>query len=439
MNGHIQLGGADWGNCGGGWVVDNGFGNIVRSPSRGPCYPNKTVAPGVSTDGREWLRIAGQANPDPLFSNSSVSTWAGTNATLSTIALTMPGAPYGQSLDILATANGGYASKGFSVSANTDYLVSVAFQIVCVPNSPVACNNTNERIQILNSRGSVYDSGTISWPGAIEGQKFRIFRAWVPVTTDTTLTVRIYALNNAVHTIVPMVLITPSAFQQSKMGGNPTFGSSCPSSGSGQSTAYSADAASHSCYIYFPSSRTGPTLVRAVVNVPVGSGAILSIGGNINSYGAGPIIAMIADGKDHEYVIPLPQYPANNSQVQLAWLSGAKAPTWSQVGAYVVSLNQTSALNCFSTASPAACGAASAGTVRITPGSTSLTVNTTAATANSIVGCLAYSTAGLIAPTNMASLSLPYVSAVNPGTSFTLTLPVAPVTNPVNVTYCLIN
>jgi hypothetical protein len=99
----------------------------------------------------------------------------------------------------------------------------------------------------------------------------------------------------------------------------------------------------------------------------------------------------------------------------------------------------STATNCSSSASPAVCGSAAAGQVQIAAGATSIQINTTAVTANSRIGCLTYSTVGITAPTNIASLIQPYLSAVTAGTSFTLTVPVAPLTYPVNLQYCLIN
>jgi hypothetical protein len=97
------------------------------------------------------------------------------------------------------------------------------------------------------------------------------------------------------------------------------------------------------------------------------------------------------------------------------------------------------ATNCSYSVSPAVCGSAAAGQVQIAAGATSIQINTTAVTANSRIGCLTYSTVGITAPTNIASLIQPYLSAVTAGTSFTLTVPVAPLTYPVNLQYCLIN
>lgn len=95
--------------------------------------------------------------------------------------------------------------------------------------------------------------------------------------------------------------------------------------------------------------------------------------------------------------------------------------------------------NCSSTASPAVCGAATAGQVQIAASATSITINTTAASANSRIGCLTYSTVGLTAPTNIASLMQPYLSGIVAGTSFTLTIPVAPLVSPVNLQFCFFN
>lgn len=94
---------------------------------------------------------------------------------------------------------------------------------------------------------------------------------------------------------------------------------------------------------------------------------------------------------------------------------------------------------CATSASPAVCYSAAAGQVRVPTGATTLQVNTHAVTNSSSIGCLTYSTVAGSVPSNMNSLLTPYVSAVSAGTSFTLTLPVAPVGAPVNVQYCLIN
>lgn len=93
---------------------------------------------------------------------------------------------------------------------------------------------------------------------------------------------------------------------------------------------------------------------------------------------------------------------------------------------------------CSSTASPAACGSATAGKVQVAAAVTSLTINSSSFTANS--GCwFSYDVSGATAPTNIAQLLPPYISARTPGTSITVTVPVAPVTNPVGLQFGCVN
>lgn len=100
-----------------------------------------------------------------------------------------------------------------------------------------------------------------------------------------------------------------------------------------------------------------------------------------------------------------------------------------------------SSQNCSSTASPAVCVAASAGTVQVAAAATTLTVNTSVITAASEV-LYSYTTAASgcsTPPANIISLLEPYTSAIVAGTSFTMTLPVAPGTNPACVSFRIIN
>jgi hypothetical protein len=91
---------------------------------------------------------------------------------------------------------------------------------------------------------------------------------------------------------------------------------------------------------------------------------------------------------------------------------------------------------CSSTASPAVCGASSAGQVQVAASGTTLTINTTIVTATSTFS-FTYTTVGCTAPANIASLLPPYVSAITANTSFTITLPVAPTTNPACILYTI--
>lgn len=99
------------------------------------------------------------------------------------------------------------------------------------------------------------------------------------------------------------------------------------------------------------------------------------------------------------------------------------------------------ATNCLNLASPAVCGAAAAGTVQVPAAGTTLVVGTTAAAGNFEVQFVydTWKTGCTTTASNIASLLTPYVSASSTGVSFTLTLPVAPLTNPVCIDYLIFN
>jgi hypothetical protein len=89
---------------------------------------------------------------------------------------------------------------------------------------------------------------------------------------------------------------------------------------------------------------------------------------------------------------------------------------------------------CSSKASPAACGSATAGKVRIPASAKSLEIDSTAFTANT--GCwFTYDTVGLALPANMSSLIPPYISARMPGSGIVIRLPVPPLANAVNLQF----
>jgi hypothetical protein len=97
--------------------------------------------------------------------------------------------------------------------------------------------------------------------------------------------------------------------------------------------------------------------------------------------------------------------------------------------------------NCKSTTSPAVCGSAPVGLVRLGATDSSLIVETTAVTADSRFS-FAYVTATggcSPAPDNIGSLLPPYVSGIAQGISFTITLPAGPVAHPVCISYEIIN
>lgn len=97
------------------------------------------------------------------------------------------------------------------------------------------------------------------------------------------------------------------------------------------------------------------------------------------------------------------------------------------------------ATNCLSSASPAVCGSASAGSVAIPAGSSTLVVSTTAVTASSQILLTEDSSLGtrLNVACNTASGAAPRVAARIPGASFTIAT--APLTNAICLSYLIIN
>jgi hypothetical protein len=97
----------------------------------------------------------------------------------------------------------------------------------------------------------------------------------------------------------------------------------------------------------------------------------------------------------------------------------------------VVASSEATEGQCFSSASPAACGALIDGFVTIPAGSSSIVVDTTAVTANSVISLTFDSTQGSnLGVTCNTSPQTPYVSARTAGTSFTISVPSNFSTNP---------
>lgn len=98
------------------------------------------------------------------------------------------------------------------------------------------------------------------------------------------------------------------------------------------------------------------------------------------------------------------------------------------------------ATNCSSSASPAVCSAAGAGSVAVASGGSTLTVNTTAVTANSQIQLTFDSSLGTrLGVTCNTTVNQPTVSARTAGTSFTITMGAAVSTNPACVSYSIVN
>ncbi len=98
------------------------------------------------------------------------------------------------------------------------------------------------------------------------------------------------------------------------------------------------------------------------------------------------------------------------------------------------------ATNCTSSASPAVCGSAAAGTVVVAAAATTVVVNTTAVTANSEIFVQYDSSLGTkLSVTCNTTAEVPAVTARTAATSFTITIPVGPTTNPACYSYSIVN
>jgi len=126
-----------------------------------------------------------------------------------------------------------------------------------------------------------------------------------------------------------------------------------------------------------------------------------------------------------------------NGSDQLVWTNSAGT------GGYL-GKNYNTTTNCSSSASPAVCATAAAGSVVVAAGATTVQVNTTQVTANSQVQLTRDNSLGtkLSVTCNTQSslvLGAPYVSARTGGTSFTITIDAAPTTNPMCISYSIVN
>ena len=100
----------------------------------------------------------------------------------------------------------------------------------------------------------------------------------------------------------------------------------------------------------------------------------------------------------------------------------------------------STATNCADSAGAAACGSAAAGAVVVDAGATTVTVSTTAVTANSeILVHFAPDESARLGITCNATVTLPTVTAKTAATSFVITIPATPVTNPACYDYVIFN
>ena len=110
------------------------------------------------------------------------------------------------------------------------------------------------------------------------------------------------------------------------------------------------------------------------------------------------------------------------------------------VNARMTSASLGTAANCSSSASPAVCAAAASGSVAVPTGGTTLVVNTTAVTANSLILLTFDSSLGTkLSVTCNTAINQPTVSARTAATSFTITMTGSITTNPDCVSYLIVN
>jgi hypothetical protein len=137
---------------------------------------------------------------------------------------------------------------------------------------------------------------------------------------------------------------------------------------------------------------------------------------------------------------PALQVSGANLQAELADGSGLTGLSASNL----TSNTYSTGTNCSSSASPAVCAAAAGGSVAIAAAATTLVVNTTAVTANSQILLTVDSSLGTklgVTCDTQSSLVIgsPSVSARTAATSFTITIPVGTTTNPLCLSYLVLN
>lgn len=327
MDGVLELGNNSglWTNGG---IVDNGFGNRIRRASSQLFIPgNKaTYSTGVAFDGDEWLKVE-SLNDDPTFLNGASAWSAHAGATLSAGRGSMPGVKSGKSLLVTDGGGGsGYAERTFTAEANTDYLLQVGL---------ITRYGESHRIVVANSSGTVWDSGALAYTSTItQSQSIKVLRKRIPVISDTTLTVRIYAVTLGQVTICPLVLISKSQIQM--LGDKSTTGTGFSSSGSGAALAWTQDISiGNSVYSVKASTLTGRAFVRAVVTMAAGKSGAIGIVADGNSNAAGPIITL-REGTDIEYCIPLSSHPDANTVKFYSFSGVTNSITIKDVGVYAI-------------------------------------------------------------------------------------------------------
>lgn len=221
--------------------------------------------------------------------------------------------------------------------------------------------------------------------------------------------------------------IASTAFVLANATGNPSVGASQAVQMAGATTGTFADsgctADGSGNQICHSNGTTGST--QGLTGFGVGTGTITLPGNFPTNYVGiiGPPSGTPA------FFLQLPSVaPSGGQQLSFATPSAVNGQSQS-VGTWVPIPTR-----CTSTASPAVCVAATSGIVQVAAAATTLTINSTAITANT--GCwFTYDVGGITPPVNMISLLIPYISGRTAGTSISITLPVAPTTNPVNIQF----
>jgi hypothetical protein len=341
-----------------------------------------------------------------------------------------------------------------AVNANTVQVHSLASQ---TPVNASAAVTVGDTVCAGTTAGKVTDSGgtTPCTTGFTVGQVIAVSGTYVlpvsgSVTLSTTLPLIQYTRNGAVgtangvafsgitsgtNTTAAMVLGTGSSLTTSGTGTlatttefiNSANGAASLPAALMNGTVFSGGSASTTFpYLYLnPSANTNPT------NFSTG-GTMLGI--NSPTGFTGGLIQAWNNGGSALFIV------GNNGQVTSA--AGFNGTTSTSSGS-VSAKTYLTATNCSQNASPAVCASAAAGVVAVPTGTNpTLTINTTAVTANSRIFLQIDESATIAATTCNSTLSTlvqPVVTARTAGTSFTIQIGAVIATNPACVSYLVFN
>lgn len=287
--------------------------------------------------------------------------------------------------------------------------------VMYLPNTPLTFTQTSTSITLTASMGTVFiSSGTLTLPtsGIPVGQTFSIFNF------SSSVVVAISGATQNVPTSLPpragIVIVcqaTGSYYVLSSMGVNFL---------QGVATVSSSTTLTDSMGVLFINAGT-VTLPTSGIT----TGRIITI----YNYSTGANVSI--SGATHNVPTSIPPL---TSLTLLLQNSGANWYMLSQTG------NLSSGTNCASSASPAVCSTAPAGAFVVAAGATAVTVNTTAVTANSQIDVKFDASLGArLSVTCNTTFVNAWPSARVAGTSFTITVALAPTTNPACFGYTIVN